>query len=392
MPGSDDQSGKLRAFTPPLLTLTTITMILRCYVRGLTLRAFGIDDAISILSMIFYLALSGIIISGSRGGIGRKPQTLTDHEIVDSYKLLFFGEMMYGLSIAICKISVCFFLMRIAVKPLHIRLVYSMLVFLIIQSIVFLILNWVKCKPISYFWDRMSRDLTIEGRCMSAQASQATAYAPAAILVITDVIVGIVLPIIIIRKLQMPRASKFAVAGVLGLACVSAAATIIRLPYVVLYDNGDYIYNSVLVSILAYLELSLAITAANLATLGPLLRTWFGVLSSREHTPTTPIIRSLRGRPRGVRDQSYPLSTFDETAAGASRLRPDKLSITVTQVTTQRHSDAGDANTSREQLTFEPEQGEPTGSSSEFGLGIYRTTEVSQTSDVESMVIKEHRS
>ena len=141
----------------------------------------------------------------------------------------------------------------------------------------------------------------------------------------------------------------------------------------------------------AYVETSLALMAANLVTLGPLFRIWIGALSTGERTPTTPVIRSLRGRPRGVRDISFPLSTFDQTAAGASRLRPDKLSITVTQVTTQRHSGIGDANTSREQLTFEPEQGEATGSSSEFGLGIYRTTEVSQTSDVESMVIKEHR-
>ncbi|KAL4797990.1 hypothetical protein BDV19DRAFT_34847 [Aspergillus venezuelensis] len=391
MADGDDRSWKIRAFIPPLLALTSITIILRCYVRGWVVRAIGIDDGVIMIAVMLYLARTTLLILGTFVGLGHRTQDLTEHEIIQSYKLLFFGEMMYGLSINICKISVCFFLTRITVKPLHTRLVYTLILFLMVQGLIFLVVNTVKCNPPSYFWNRMSSDPTIEGTCFSARDSQVTAYVPAAIFVITDFLVGIVLPLMVVRKLQMPRASKIAVIVVLGLALVSAATTVIRLPFLLLYNTGDYTYNSFFTGLFSYLELSLAITAANLATLGPLLRSWIGVFSSREHTPTAPIIRSLRRHPRGVQDLSSPLSTFDATAAGASRLRPDKLSITLTQVTTQRHSDVGDANNSREQLTFESEQGEPTGSSSEFGLGIYRTTEVTQTSDVESMVIKEHR-
>ncbi|KAL4963736.1 uncharacterized protein BDV14DRAFT_201463 [Aspergillus stella-maris] len=123
-----------------------------------------------------------------------------------------------------------------------------------------------------------------------------------------------------------------------------------------------------------------------------------GVLFSRENTPgrSSPraIIRSFRrpDRLRGTHDLSYPLLTFDETIA--SRLRPDKLSITVTQVTTQHCSDvglgAGEANTSAEQFTPEP-QYDGLGCSGELVPGIYRSTELSQTLDAESTAVTGQR-
>ncbi|KAL4946759.1 hypothetical protein BDV06DRAFT_229656 [Aspergillus oleicola] len=390
MPDGDDQSGKLRACVAPLLALTSITMLLRCYARRFVIKSLGWDDGVMIITMVFYIPYSALLLVGSFAGPGRRTKDLTENQVILSYKYLFLAEVMYATCISTCKVSVCIFFTRLTVKPLHTRLVYALLAIICVSATIFLTLNLVKCRPISYWWDQLASNPNAEGTCMSTSQSQAIAYGTSSVLVFTDVNVGIILPIIIIRKLQMRKASKIAVVCILGLACLSATVTIARFPYLLMYDSGDYVYNSVVICMLAHIELSLAVMAANIATLGPLLRTWLVVLSNGEHTPTTPIVRSFHGRPRGVRDISFPLSIFDETAT-ASRLRPDKLSITVTQVTTQHHSDVGDANASREQLTFASQRAGSTGSSGELGPGIYRTTEVSQTSDVESMVISEHR-
>lgn len=142
------------------------------------------------------------------------------------------------------------------------------------------------------------------------------------------------------------------------------------------------------VTIWAYVEVGLNIFAGNLATLGPLFRAWFRVRHRDRHTAAMPVPRQahLAGRPRGVRDLSFPLSTLDETAG--SRLRPDKLCVMVTQVRSQHRSEAHDANNSQEELTAE-RRSTSAGSGGELGQGIYRTTEVMQTSDVESVIAGE---
>lgn len=60
----------------------------------------------------------------------------------------------------------------------------------------------------------------------------------------------------------------------------------------------------------------------------------------------------------------------------------------VTQVRSQRRSETHDANNSQEELTAEG-RSTSAGSGRELGQGIYRTTEVMQTSDVESVVAGE---
>lgn len=60
----------------------------------------------------------------------------------------------------------------------------------------------------------------------------------------------------------------------------------------------------------------------------------------------------------------------------------------VTQVRSQRRSETHDANNSQEELTAEG-RSTSAGSGGELGQGIYRTTEVMQTSDVESVVAGE---
>lgn len=136
----------------------------------------------------------------------------------------------------------------------------------------------------------------------------------------------------------------------------------------------------------AYVEAGLNIFGGNLATLGPLLRAWFRVHHRDRHTIPVPRQAHLAGRPRGVRDLSFPLSTLDESVG--SRLRPDKLCVTVTQAQSQRRSEAHDANNSQEELTAE-RRSRSAGSGGELGQGIYRTTEVMQTSDVESVIAGE---
>ncbi|KAL4928640.1 putative integral membrane protein [Aspergillus undulatus] len=336
MSDSDDQSVELRAIIAVLFTIAGLTMILRCYVRGWVVNAFGWDDGAMVLAMPFLVIYTVCLVTATFYGLDRRSENLTVNQQVISTKMLMLAQIGWRHAINVCKISVCIFLTRITIKPLHTWLVYAVLIWLAAHSIPIFAADMSRCRPFSYLWNRLARDPSIEGTCMTNAQFQAIGYTTTASLTFTDIVVGIVLPIMIIHKVQMPKASKIAVIRILSLACVSTAAGVVRLPYMLSYAHLAVEIFSI--SVWAYVEISLVIIAGNLATFGPLFRIWFGILSSHDHTPTTPVPRQpRRSGPRGHRDLSYPLSSFDETAR--SRLRLDKLSTTVTHIAIQRHSD-----------------------------------------------------
>lgn len=186
------------------------------------------------------------------------------------------------------------------------------------------------------------------------------------------------------------------------------------------------------IAIWSNIEAGLGITAGSLATLRPLLRHWLGSASDTDYTrggPSPfPAFSGSRSRsrhlPRASRERPFPLGSLDESVQ--SRLRPDKLAMTVTTVQTQRDpedrwpvlgSGGGSGNSSEERLTENGNEhghgkvnghgrghghghghGQGHGHMSSPGprasaerMGIHQIIEVSQTStNVPSASVKEH--
>ncbi|KAI9367834.1 hypothetical protein BJX61DRAFT_547121, partial [Aspergillus egyptiacus] len=151
------------------------------------------------------------------------------------------------------------------------------------------------------------------------------------------------------------------------------------------------------IAVWSNIEAGLGITAGSLATLRPLLRHWFDS-STREDYSSTPFPRSGSRLPGASRDRPYPLGSLDD--GGQSRLRPDKVAVTVTTVHTHHDSEdrwrtlSGD-NSSEERLTSDAHQGSGGVPSNDLGMGagmgIQRVVEVTQTSsDAKSASIREH--
>lgn len=94
----------------------------------------------------------------------------------------------------------------------------------------------------------------------------------------------------------------------------------------------------------------------------------------------------------GGENRPFPLGSLDDS--GQSRLRPDKLAVTVTTIQSQRDPDdvySTSPSTSEERLTIDRPSPRL---QSEMGLGIHRTFEVTQTStarhDSEGIIVREH--
>jgi len=113
------------------------------------------------------------------------------------------------------KMSIGLFLLRIVVEPIH---KYTILLVLVVTELfgtAFLSLFIFQCRPSSYFWNRFAGN-GATGKCMDNMIIVNATYAYSAVSCWGDWIFSIV-PIFIIRNLQMTPRTKLVVGGILAL-------------------------------------------------------------------------------------------------------------------------------------------------------------------------------
>ncbi|KAL4938430.1 hypothetical protein BDV06DRAFT_56852 [Aspergillus oleicola] len=237
-----DQSAAVRGVAAAFLTLSSIAVILRCYVRLRIVKAFGWDDFVMIFAMLFYAMFCGCMIGGSLWGTGRHLTELSPKQREVAMEYWFLCDVAYAVSSVLAKISVAIFLLRVVFFASHRATLYSVTGFTVAAGIVFFVMMVAQCSPVSFWWTRMAGDTS--GQCGLVDAIAIMLYIFSVTSAVFDLTVGL-LPIILVRKLQMSYRTKVAVAGLLGMACVASIAIIIRIPYVQTIRDPDFLYATV---------------------------------------------------------------------------------------------------------------------------------------------------
>lgn len=131
--------------------------------------------------------------------------------LANSRKLWVTGVTVYLITSVLIKASISIFLLRLAVEKWQKCVVWATLVIYTITSIGFLANAWVQCKPVAYTWDK-----TIPGgTCKDPQQFTNASNANAALTTATDLVYAL-LPIWMIRKVQMNLQTKISVAMILS--------------------------------------------------------------------------------------------------------------------------------------------------------------------------------
>ncbi|KAJ5176703.1 uncharacterized protein N7482_002580 [Penicillium canariense] len=376
MTDEDQRALAVKTVAAVFMPIACVAVMLRCYVRGWLVKAFGWDDGAMVAAVLFYIMFSACMIGGTLYGTGRKFEHLTAHERVTAMKYWWLCEVAYCFASIFCKISISVFLMRITVKRVHIWTLYTVMVLTVLAGLVFFFLMLLQCKPLSYFWTRTALDPTIEGHCISIHIIITMTYVYSAFAALCDFTVGL-LPIFLVRKLHMKRQAKVAVVGILSMACIASAAVIIRFPFVKTFANEDFLYATYQIAVWSNIEAGLGITAGSLATLRPLLRHWLGSRNDSNYPSGFP----TSGRRGGSNARAVPLGSLEGN--GHRDLRPDKLAIMTTNIESQRDTQntwggSTSPSSSEERLTVDhhplPMQGK-------MEVGIHHTFEVTRTTD-----------
>lgn len=174
---------------------------------------------------------------------------------------------------------------------------------------------------------------------------------------------------------------------------------IVRFPFVQTFANPDFLCTplatvqgqanksdaTVQIAIWSNIEVGLGISAGSLATLRPLLRQFRGSSADREYLTNSYHRRTGSRLPGASHDCPVPLGSLD---AEEGRLRPDKLAVTVTTVSTHHGNDTTWLGGPRDSDSDERSNGDgplsPRSHGSgnwnmgggEMGLNVHRTFEV----------------
>ncbi|KAL2062255.1 hypothetical protein VTL71DRAFT_6521 [Oculimacula yallundae] len=250
------------------LALTWITALLRCYVRGVLVKKFGLEDYLAILALILFTSTGAFALLGISHSMGMHLAEIPLENLTPAMMYWFSTELAYVLATCALKMSVAVFLLRIAVKKSHKIILYTTSAGVMIFTVGYFLFLVFQCSPIDYFWNQFSLK---PGSCLDPELVGALTYAHSGLNAFADVVLAL-LPVIIVSKLQMSPRTKLTVSIIMSMGVIACVAVIVRIPYVkILVDNAkDFLFSSTDVVIWSTIEPGLAITAANLATLRPL--------------------------------------------------------------------------------------------------------------------------
>jgi hypothetical protein len=179
-------------------------------------KGFGLDDQVMVVTLCFFTVYLACQIGGAVHGTGQHREALTDANAQIALSYWFLCEIFYTISTSMLKIAVGFFLLRITIVPYQVWIVRIIMVVSGIVGTTYTFLVIFQCDPISFWWDL---DPTHTGTCLSPAFVTNFTYVVSGLNSFADWTFGI-LPILIVKDLQMKRRVKVVVSSVIALAAM----------------------------------------------------------------------------------------------------------------------------------------------------------------------------
>lgn len=243
---------------------------------------------------VAFTTYSACQIAGIYYGIGKHLDELSTENAKDALMLWWLCEIFYIPSTIFLKLSVGVFLHKLAIKDVHIWIIRFMTAASGLFGLAYLLLAIFQCHPINAWWIQKhappaSKDY---GTCFSNTTVVIVTFISCSLNAVADCTFGLI-PIFMVKDLQMPRHQKKLVACILGFANIACVATIVRTPFTIkFYKDNDFLYETRTFALLSTIEPGVGIAACCIATLRPLLQRMLGTTTSgwfsttREHGPS----------------------------------------------------------------------------------------------------------
>ncbi|KAH8425084.1 uncharacterized protein LDX57_002832 [Aspergillus melleus] len=338
----ENQGPRILAATTIATGCAFITVLARVYVRLFIIRNVGLDDYTMIITMALSLAGWAIIIPEVQYGAGRHTAYVLDTATTATH-LNFATQAIYMWAIGLVKISIGLFLLRFAPRKGYKIFIWVVIVLMFLYTAICFFTLIFQCKDIRTIWDQ-----SVKSECLQPPQLLALSYTNTALNILTDLIFAI-LPVFMLRHLQVNRRVKASLMCILGLGIFACAAACVKVSVLPNYGRtGDFLWDYSDLTIWVVVESNMGIMAGSLPTLKPLFKQALGSYGSRS-----------KSRPYTYGSKPYRLHSLSQSAhqpsqtlrsgnqsgweADAGQKRPHQASQeivpTVTTMTAYPHGD-----------------------------------------------------
>lgn len=250
-----------------LLALTLAVVAARLWARCKIRRNAGLDDWLIVAALPFLIAYNVCHIMGfSHYGVDRHAWELTFDQAVNARIVTWAIAISYIFVTSLVKISILCFYRRLGEGALNMTwlwIVRCSIAFVVVYAFIFILMVFVACRPMNAFWNKMDPAwaLSHDHQCFNEGADF---IASAIVSVIQDAAVCI-LPLLVVRRLQMPRKQKWALGAIFGIGFFLCFCGIMRVAYMyrVYYQTYDTTWEALPVWCWTLVETHCAIICAS---------------------------------------------------------------------------------------------------------------------------------
>ncbi|KAI0550759.1 hypothetical protein F4679DRAFT_191648 [Xylaria curta] len=282
------------------LSIAWLSVALRAYVRAVMMKSFQVDDWVMLAGLANFTVSCSFVFTGLSYGLGRHNKSLSQHDEIEALKYQALATATYVSNMWLIKLSIGLFLFRLAVRNRYKWILGISIGVVGVWSLALFFWNIFQCSPVSAQWDYTILTNDPKSHCVSADEIVSAAYALSALTILSDWLYALI-PIPMIWQVKMTAQAKWSVIAVLSLGVFASIATLIRLGFLAdLTDVADILYAGTDAMIWTLVEPGIAISAASLATIRPLLRQWKirGFTHSERSRATTGRSQDQSSRPR----------------------------------------------------------------------------------------------
>ncbi|KIW20771.1 hypothetical protein PV08_01349 [Exophiala spinifera] len=218
-----DDSTKLNVISGLFAALMLLCVGLRTVTRIPPFRVpFGWDDGLILVATAcaLYISLDNFVMT--HHGFARDNYTIPPHEIETILKLFYTAEIIYCISVAMTKLSILAFYLRIFTEKKFKRATYILMGVVSATLLAVLPANIFQCTPISFMWTGWTGET--KGHCINILSLTKVACT---INILQDIAV-ILLPIPFLLRLSLSRKKKVQIVSMFSVGLFVTIASIIR--------------------------------------------------------------------------------------------------------------------------------------------------------------------
>ncbi|KAJ5133983.1 hypothetical protein N7526_005348 [Penicillium atrosanguineum] len=251
-----------------MAVVALVIVMMRLYVRVAMRHVFGWDDFIIIIAICCLVAYAAVCHVASTIGLGRHLAFVEENpeNLINVALLCDIGESLAIMACTLGKTSFAVTLLRIVVQRWMIALLWFVIVTMNVINILAALFVFLQCKDPRHLWNP-----AIPSKCWPDSVFTDFSLFVGAYSGAQDFVLAL-LPWTIVWNLQMKKKEKIGVAFAMSLGVFAGAASIVKTTYLVaLSAKADFTWELAPLLWWAAVEDGLAITAASIPALKPLL-------------------------------------------------------------------------------------------------------------------------